>query len=36
VYHQDTGYWELFHSSQGYKLSNWGYFGGAEFQPAVE
>jgi hypothetical protein len=44
VYHQDTpsagsgqaGYWELFHSSQGYQLSNWGYFGGPAYQPVME
>jgi hypothetical protein len=44
VYHQDThsagsgqaGYWELYHSSQGYQLSNWGYFGGSAYQPVME
>jgi hypothetical protein len=36
VYHQDTGYWELFHSSQGYQLSNWGYFGGPAYTPVTE
>ena len=35
VYHQDTGLWELFLSTQHYqKLS--GGFGGPEYQPAME
>ncbi|MFH1475913.1 MAG: hypothetical protein ABIH24_00250, partial [Verrucomicrobiota bacterium] len=35
VYHQDTGLWELFLTTQGYQLT-WGYFGGADCQPALE
>ena len=33
VYHQDTGLWELFLSTQVYRLV-WGPFGGPEYQPA--
>lgn len=36
VYHQDTGLWELFPSTQGYQLY-WGLFGGGpEYAPVTE
>jgi hypothetical protein len=35
VYHPDIGLWELFRSTQGYQLSR-GFFGGQEYQPALE
>jgi len=35
VYHQDTGLWELFLSTQGYQEFS-GAFGGPEYQPALE
>jgi len=35
VYHQDTGLWQLFRSSQGY-WEHSGLFGGPEYQPALE
>ena len=35
VYHQDTGLWELFLSTQGYQMV-WGLFGGPEYQPVTE
>jgi hypothetical protein len=35
AYHQDTGLWELYTSTQGYKLS-WGSFGGPAYTPVTE
>ncbi|MCX6991765.1 MAG: VCBS repeat-containing protein [Kiritimatiellaeota bacterium] len=35
VYHQDTGLWELYLSTQDYQLA-WGLFGGPEYQPVKE
>jgi hypothetical protein len=35
VYHQDTGLWELYLSTQGYQLV-WGLFGGPAYEPVTE
>jgi len=36
VYHQDTGWWEIFLSADGYQNELSGQFGGPEYAPVTE